>query len=86
MTRFEQLARTEFESWCIATDVWPYITTYRKGRRTSPQEGMDFEDIDFEYVDAIYMRFVDIDLVVTSIICKGESDKEVSIMLHYEEI
>lgn len=86
MTKFEQIAWLEYESWCIATDVWPYITTYRKGIRVSPQEGMDFEDIDFDYVDAIYMQFVDTDLVVTSIICKGDSDKEVSTMLHYEEI
>lgn len=86
MSKFKTIAWIEYESWSIATDVFPYITTYRKGVRVSPQEGMDFDDIDFDYVDAIYMQFVDTDLIVTSIICKGESDNEVSALLHYEEI
>lgn len=76
----------EYQSWKIATEVEPYITTYHEGIRVSPKHGTDVDNINFDFIDAIYMKFVTLDLIVTTIICKGVHAGEVSTVIHYEEI
>lgn len=86
MSIFESTVLMEYESWRIATETEPLITTYFKGVRVSPKQGTDIDNVNFDFIDAIYLQFVTPDVIVTTIICKGEHAGEVSTVIHYEEI